>query len=301
MMNNMSEIFFHACFNFLGKNCQTNSDDCAAAPASMASVWISSTAFTARVMLGLMEICVITTSMNVPATPATMEVLVMIASMGSSANVRKVTTICTACRPSTNAKVPHVSMEGVCQDGVNEYSCACVAGYTGSNCETDIDECASNPCQHGGTCASGLDFFNCTCVAGYTGLKCEMNIDDCESTPCNNGGTCIDEVNGFRCVCSEMYTGLVCEEQTSPCENNQCQNGATCLPYTDYQGYSCQCAPGFQGKKCTVTNFMFNRTGLIWALYACWAAMDAPFKIWPQSRVGGFKSLRFKSRFKLKL
>jgi len=36
------------------------------------------------------------------------------------------------------------------------YRCHCPAGYTGYNCETDIDECASTPCLHGATCTQGV-------------------------------------------------------------------------------------------------------------------------------------------------
>ena len=38
------------------------------------------------------------------------------------------------------------------QDLVNDYGCHCPAGYTGKNCQIDIDECESMPCFNGGTC-----------------------------------------------------------------------------------------------------------------------------------------------------
>ena len=44
-----------------------------------------------------------------------------------------------------------VKMEATCDDDVNEYSGQCAAGYTGTHCETDIDECSSDDCENGGT------------------------------------------------------------------------------------------------------------------------------------------------------
>ena len=41
---------------------------------------------------------------------------------------------------------------GLCRDAENDYTCACQPGYTGKNCETNIDECAAAPCQNGGNC-----------------------------------------------------------------------------------------------------------------------------------------------------
>jgi len=38
------------------------------------------------------------------------------------------------------------------QDMVNDYSCECPHGYTGGRCETNIDDCASNPCGNAGIC-----------------------------------------------------------------------------------------------------------------------------------------------------
>ncbi|XP_062576942.1 neurogenic locus notch homolog protein 2-like [Saccostrea cucullata] len=75
----------------------------------------------------------------------------------------------------------------------------------------DKDECASNPCMHGGTCYNLIDKFTCSCHDGYQGLRCEHEIDECASNPCNNGGTCHDLVNKFNCSCIEGYYGSRCE------------------------------------------------------------------------------------------
>ena len=57
----------------------------------------------------------------------------------------------------------------------------CHAGYTGKNCEVDILECESSPCQNGGTCLENSDKsrpeysvttaegYTCECVPGFTG------------------------------------------------------------------------------------------------------------------------------------
>jgi hypothetical protein len=37
----------------------------------------------------------------------------------------------------------------------------------------DIDECVPNPCQNGGTCTDGVNSYTCSCVAGYTGNICQ--------------------------------------------------------------------------------------------------------------------------------
>ena len=37
----------------------------------------------------------------------------------------------------------------------------------------DIDECASNPCENGGSCSDGIDSYTCDCLDGYDGADCE--------------------------------------------------------------------------------------------------------------------------------
>jgi len=38
------------------------------------------------------------------------------------------------------------------QDGINNYTCACVAGWADRNCEANINDCDPNPCENGGAC-----------------------------------------------------------------------------------------------------------------------------------------------------
>lgn len=46
----------------------------------------------------------------------------------------------------------------------------------------------------------------CFHVFRPTGFNCEVNLDDCKSKPCDYG-RCIDKINGYECACEPGYTG----------------------------------------------------------------------------------------------
>ena len=52
--------------------------------------------------------------------------------------------------------------------------CTCVLGWTGVNCETDINECTSNPCQNGAQCRDLLNRYECQCLPGWEGVNCDV-------------------------------------------------------------------------------------------------------------------------------
>jgi len=37
----------------------------------------------------------------------------------------------------------------------------------------DYDDCSSTPCMNGATCKDGTDSYTCACIAGYNGTACE--------------------------------------------------------------------------------------------------------------------------------
>ena len=116
----------------------------------------------------------------------------------------------------------------------------------------DIDDCATSPCQNGGSCTDQVNGYTCSCVDGYDGTNCEtgndatvsqiffieikryigvswlksnikeitylttfilklLDIDECASAPCQNSGSCTDIVNGYTCNCVDGYDGSNCE------------------------------------------------------------------------------------------
>eukprot|EP00057_Strongylocentrotus_purpuratus_P004171 XP_003728170.1 PREDICTED: delta-like protein 1 [Strongylocentrotus purpuratus] len=87
----------------------------------------------------------------------------------------------------------------------------CVPGWGGIECDEDIAECASSPCQQGGACINLVNSYRCECIPGTFGTLCENNHNNCTSVECQNGGTCQDQLNDFQCTCTENFQGRFCE------------------------------------------------------------------------------------------
>lgn len=143
-------------------------------------------------------------------------------------------------------------MQSYVKPRVYSYECACVDGVTGKNCEMNIDECASNPCQSG-VCVDRIAGYTCECEKGFEGQHCEHNIDECDRyKPCEHG-TCTDGNADYQCNCEPEYGGKNCTVELEGCAENPCLNGGTCWPYLHQENehlFNCTCPNGFYGTIC---------------------------------------------------
>ncbi|XP_052092767.1 von Willebrand factor A domain-containing protein 2-like [Mytilus californianus] len=92
--------------------------------------------------------------------------------------------------PIVTSCTEDLCMSFPCENGGNcsvinathiSYTCACVSGYNQStDCATDYNECASNPCLNGGPCGNNFNQFTCHCTNRFEGVICEK---DCRPGP----------------------------------------------------------------------------------------------------------------------
>ena len=110
----------------------------------------------------------------------------------------------------------------------------------GVACETNIDDCASNPCLNGGTCYDLVNGYSCSCRQEFVGRTCSESM--CGSNnPCRNGATCH---GAGRCLCARGFLGADCSIER--CDLLDCQNGGSCV------NGSCVCLPGVIGANCDI-------------------------------------------------
>ncbi|XP_072035207.1 uncharacterized protein [Amphiura filiformis] len=108
---------------------------------------------------------------------------------------------------------------GICRNTNGGFTCTCLTGF-GDRCNnTDVDECASNPCQGNNThCLNLVGKYECVCEDGRTGINCDQK-DFCYNNPCDEKGTskCLSvmktEGGETLCVCNKGYRGNTCTEK----------------------------------------------------------------------------------------
>ena len=96
----------------------------------------------------------------------------------------------------------HVAMQ-LTDDGANP-------GELGDVCK-DGRTCKHGTCNE---TAEGVGSRSrCDCRAGWTGTSCQANIDDCKKDSCSyeSHGVCIDGVDSFTCNCKPGWSGTDCE------------------------------------------------------------------------------------------
>ena len=82
------------------------------------------------------------------------------------------------------------------------------------------DDCVGVVCGENRHCVDGVNVYTCTCDQGFTGRQCDININECEGVNCSGNGSCIDGVGSFYCKCDSGYSGVLCEVATTSIASN---------------------------------------------------------------------------------
>ena len=137
-----------------------------------------------------------------------------------------------------------------CQERQCRNCSLCPAGRTGPRCLDDIDECNEGefPCKNLATCHNTFGSFYCACIPGFGGKLCETNVNDCRPESCQAGATCLDLLRDFECVCPQGKNGKSCGDVSPTRCQSKCQNEGLCVVTS--VGPRCSCLAGFTGKEC---------------------------------------------------
>ncbi|KAH9488617.1 hypothetical protein Btru_061290 [Bulinus truncatus] len=157
-------------------------------------------------------------------------------------------------------------------------TCTCNPGWTGINCDVDIDECTTNTtyCLNLVEVCHNLNgSAECLCKVGYNRPTLSTSCLACDSThygencasvcPCMTANTAdCNDVNG-TCTCNPGWTGTICDKLVDQCSNTSfCTNVLeTCYNTTGTP--TCDCVigftkptPGASCQACDATHFGHN-------------------------------------------
>eukprot|EP01050_Picozoa_sp_SAG11_P021697 SAG11_NODE_3916_length_2150_cov_1.076060_2_plen_268_part_00 len=143
-------------------------------------------------------------------------------------------------------------VNGACSRSEGLALCDCHDGYSGDNCDVDLDDCASTPCAFGAVCAdAGAGYgYHCYCADGFLGPDCEQESDECGSSPCSCDAVCSDNLDQYTCTCPPGWTGETCSDAVDACASGPCMHGGACM--TQLNQYTCDCVVkgGWGGENC---------------------------------------------------
>ena len=77
---------------------------------------------------------------------------------------------------TTTFAIAHLALQGTTAKRVSAsfydvvLICLCLINLV------DIDECESFPCQNGGNCTDSIAGYSCDCIPGHTGENCETSL-----------------------------------------------------------------------------------------------------------------------------
>ena len=136
----------------------------------------------------------------------------------------------TPCSPSPCQNDGSCDLE---PEGPGGYVCTCKTGFTGMDCEEDIDECdeSKNQSFRKSVFESNSPFIHIVhgCNISLPSPPLPPSPPPPLPGPCQFGGTCSNTLGSFSCACEAGYQGHRCQYSTV-CETQMpCRDNQTCV------------------------------------------------------------------------
>ncbi|XP_059158118.1 protein draper-like [Physella acuta] len=157
-----------------------------------------------------------------------------------------------------------------CNDTTGE--CLCAAGWNGTTCDEDVDECLNaNFCPgYMEVCFNMNGSVECRCEIGSQRSEVDQNCQACNSTyygyECSNSCTCImanteycNDTTG-SCTCYSGWKGINCETDIDECENDTfcLDTNSSCVNLNG--SAECRCNLGFENSSTNESCLACNET-----------------------------------------
>ena len=77
--------------------------------------------------------------------------------------------------------------------------------------EVTSGSCSPNPCRNGGSCRLAWGGHVCACAPGWTGPNCQTDINECLTGNVCSNGTCTNTLGSYVCSCAPGWSGPTCQ------------------------------------------------------------------------------------------